>query len=267
MDIAILVFFGAVGGFISGLLGVGGGIIYVPVLASILMMYGIDDQDMAKYILANSFAATFFAGLISSYKQYKLNSFFPKQIGLTALLAVPFSLLLTYLIDHGTWYNMQSFSVFFIALLTFMLIRFLTSKKIPNEVKQPVPAHKYMSTGALTGIISSLSGLGGGVIMIPLFTQYAKLDIRKAASISIGVIPLIMVALSIYYGSILPSSTTQSYQIGYVLPTVVLPLIAGLLFAAPLGVSMGKKMSPKILKIIFAALIIIVIIKTTLNLV
>ena len=83
--ILTLFFFGIVGGFISGLLGVGGGIIFVPILSTVLATIGYGDEELAKYILANSFAATFFAGAVSTLKQYKLNSFYPKRILKTAL--------------------------------------------------------------------------------------------------------------------------------------------------------------------------------------
>lgn len=260
--VVILFIFGILGGFLSGLLGVGGGIIFVPILASVLTQLGIGDEELAKYILANSFAATFFAGSISSYKQYKLNAFYPKQILLTAVLAIPSSLIITYLITKGTWYNKQSFSIFFIILLIIMLFRFLMTKR-PSKVElSDTQSSKFMITGALSGVISALSGLGGGIIMVPLFTQYMKLRIRMSAAISIGVIPIMMIPMIISYGIMGPENHVDDIQIGYLLPSIFLPLIAGLLFAAPTGVTVAQKISEKLLKIIFASLILIVIIKT-----
>jgi uncharacterized membrane protein YfcA len=261
-SIIILIIFGLIGGFLSGLLGVGGGIVFVPVLTTVLVSQGLEDPDLAKYILANSFAATFFAGAISSYKQYKLDSFYPRPILLVSLLAIPTSLALTFFIAKGTWYSKDTFSIFFIILLFFMLYRFIKSTKEGNLEIKDVKQSKFPFVGLFTGIISSLSGLGGGIIMVPMFTQYAKLNIKKAAAISIGVIPVMMVPMILSYAWYTPESIFSQYQIGYLVPEVFLPLIAGLLFTAPFGVSVAKKSSPKFLKIIFAALIVTVIIKT-----
>ena len=93
--------------------------------------------------------------------------------------------------------------------------------------------------------------------MIPLFTQFLRLNIKKAASISIGVIPTVMIPMLALYGSYNAPASGFQWQIGYLLPTLFFPLVAGLLFAAPLGVSIGQKVSSKYLRIIFAILIFI----------
>lgn len=266
-EIIILLLFGVIGGFISGLLGVGGGIVFVPVISAVLAYYDIADSEQAKYILANSFAATFFAGAISTYKQYKLKSFYPREIAITASAAIPASLIISFLITKGTWYDKYSFSIFFIVLLCLMLIKFISSKQPKENNSSRATNVKYSFTGAFTGVVSALSGLGGGVIMVPMFTQYMKLGIKKASAISIGTIPFLMIPMILFYLLASPAEVIQPSQIGYLLPSIFLPLVGGLLFAAPLGVTVGKRIHPNYLKIIFAVLILIVIIKTAIYLV
>ncbi len=265
--ILILFFFGLVGGFLSGLLGVGGGIIFVPILTYYLKNMGVDDAELVKYVLANSFATIFFAGIISTYKQKKIKSFYPRQIVMTAALAMVSSYAMSYMIASASWYSKRAFGIFFLGLLVLTLIRFLIkTKHDPIPVKES-HSLKYLVTGFFTGIVTALSGLGGGVIMIPLFTQYVKISIKDASAISIGTIPLIIVPILLNYGAATPVEFYSDYQFGYLLPSLFFPMVAGLLFAAPFGVGLAQKTADKTLKIIFAALIIIVIFNTVGNLI
>lgn len=266
-QIVILVFFGVFGGFLSGFLGVGGGIIFIPIVSYFLHLWGVEPDEYVPYVLANSFATIFFAGLISTYKQYRIQQFYPKQIGLTASLAMVSSALVTYSIVNASWYKKEYFSILFIALLVFTVVRFVF-KSPPTKVEvEQAPKKKFLITGLLTGVVTALSGLGGGVVMIPLFNQYIKIDMKASSAISIGVIPLILIPVLITYMLAEPGQMFVEEQLGYVLPGLFFPMVAGLLFAAPIGVATAQKTSDKLLKIIFASLIIIVIINTLVNLV
>ena len=88
IDYVILAVFGALGAFISGFLGVGGGIIYIPVLDYFLKKAGMNDTMLVKGILANSLFTIIFSGSVSSYNQYKHGNFFPKQILQTATISL-----------------------------------------------------------------------------------------------------------------------------------------------------------------------------------
>ena len=262
----ILFLFGVFGGFLSGLLGVGGGIIFIPIISYYLRQLGLEGDELVKYILANSFATIFFAGLISTYKQYRIRQFYPKQIGLTAALAMITGTLVSYGITSGDWYNKRAFSVIFLALLIFSVFRILLKRPEQAIDVASSPKHKYLITGALTGIVTALSGLGGGVVMIPLFNQYIKIDMKSASAISIGVIPLILIPVLATYIMATPLNPIMQDQLGYVLPSVFFPMVAGLLFAAPIGVATAQRSSDKVLKFIFASLVIIVIINTLVTL-
>lgn len=266
-QILILFVFGLLGGFLSGLLGVGGGIIFVPILTFYLKQEGLDGEELVKYVLANSFATIFFAGIISTYKQNKIASFYPKQILLTASLAMVSSFAISHLIANYSWYSKRAFGIIFLFLLVVALLRFVFVKNKHDTDIDKVPSIKFLLTGLLTGVVTALSGLGGGVVMIPLLSQYVNLNIKVASAVSIGAIPLIILPVLINYGSIAPIQMISGSQIGYLLPHLFFPMVAGLLFAAPFGVASAQKMGDRTLKIIFASLIIIVIINTIGNLI
>jgi uncharacterized membrane protein YfcA len=265
--VVILVLFGIIGGFLSGLLGVGGGIIFIPIIAYFLEAAGIGGEESVRYLLANSFGTIFFAGLVSTWKQYKIKSFYPRQILITGVAAMVTSTIVSYLITSKDWYSREAFNMLFLALLLFTVTRFIRSKMTESVAVESTTSKKFLLTGLLTGIITSLSGLGGGIVMIPLFNKYIKLDMRSASAISIGVIPLILIPVLITYLLKTPDVAFAQSQIGYLIPSLFLPMVAGLVFAAPIGVASAQKISDKLLQIIFAGLVIIVIINTIVKLI
>ena len=102
-DYILLTVFGAAGAFMAGFLGVGGGIIYIPVLDFFLHKAGMQNEQLVKAILANSLFTIIFSGTVASYKQYKLGNFFPRQIVWTALpgILVALTLLISFKQELG----------------------------------------------------------------------------------------------------------------------------------------------------------------------
>lgn len=269
MNYEILVFLiisGVVGGFLSGLLGVGGGIIFVPVIGYALKSYGIVGEEFVRFILANSFGVIFLAGIISTYKNYKLQAFEGKAILYTAANALITGAIITYLITSKSWYKPHHFKLLFIALLLYTLISFLKKQKNTDTINaNDVPKSKYSLIGIFTGIVTALSGLGGGVIMIPAFRNILKLDMKTAAGISIGVIPIMLAPMMINY--ILGVPEAPIYHWGYLIPKIFLPIALGMFFASPLGVVYSKKLSDKKLRTIFAILVAVILVNTTYQLI
>ena len=70
LEIAILVVCGLIGGIQAGLLGVGGGLIYILILEIFLDQLGIPTTEIHQFVIANSILAVFFGTLSSSIKLY-----------------------------------------------------------------------------------------------------------------------------------------------------------------------------------------------------
>jgi uncharacterized membrane protein YfcA len=257
----IIACLGALGAFISGLLGVGGGIIYIPVVEYYLKKMGMEESLLVKGILANSLFTILFSGSVSSYNQYKHGNFHPKQILHTAWPGILSALIVTLLIKNGTWYNKSSFNVVFASMLFVIVWRMFSRKSNVEYSKQESPNWQYQLTGFFAGIVTAFSGLGGGVIMTPAFTDLMKISIKKASSISNGVIPLFALVLGIYNLSDIPTQYVSEWQIGYVVLPVVAPLIISTFIFAPMGVRFAQKTSHNVIRFTFASFAGIVFIK------
>lgn len=61
----LLLLCGSVGGFLAGLLGVGGGMLFIPVINEYLSSYPLTTDELVKYTLANSIALVFMSGFLA----------------------------------------------------------------------------------------------------------------------------------------------------------------------------------------------------------
>ncbi len=270
-DVFLLIMVGALGGFLSGMLGVGGGVIFVPVIDYILSRAGINEDLAVNIILANSIATIAFTGTISSIKQVRMGNFFPKQILYTSLPGVVTSLGLSYAISQMHFYSKDKFNVFFISMLVLLLVRMFwknTSAAAGEKEPAQVKTSAYALTGFFTGLVTALSGLGGGIVMIPVFTNFLKLNIKIATSISTGVITVLVFPLIVYYlFTPVTLPVAVAWQTGHLIWSIILPLALGSFFLAPLGVKTSQKTDPAKIKIVFAIFVMAVLARMVVSLI
>lgn len=224
---------------------------------------GLSDDALVKAILANSLFTIIFSGSVSSYKQYRLGNFYPKEILYTALAGMVSAVAMTILIKSGTWYNRTVFSYFFAAMLLVIALRMFSRHKTQHTTAAVSSSPtRYGITGLGAGVVTALSGLGGGVVMTPIFTDWMKLDIKKASSISNGVIPFFAIAVGFLNLTASNAPVVSNLQLGYIVFPVVMPMIAATFVFAPLGVRASQKASQELIRITFASFVAIVFFKT-----
>ena len=267
-DIIILFIAGGLGGLLAGLLGVGGGVVYVAILTHYFDRMNLNNVEHVRFILSNSFFAIFFSSVMGTIQQIRSKNFYLKEVLLASSTAVTSWVIVTLLIIYFDWYNKTMFSIFFIvALFGFALKMFLTARKSDGQVyKDTLPLKVYPVVGIFTGIFSALSGLGGGVVTVPVLSDYLKLKIKKTTSISLGIIPFLAVASLILYSLNSPEQKMQA-TLGYLTPALVIPMVIGGMVTAPFGVKLSKKMNEKAIRISFVLLLLIVMVRMIFSLI
>lgn len=263
-DSFIIFLGGCLGGLLAGLLGVGGGIIFVVILGFYLEKIGVPQEVLVPAILANSLFAIFFSGISGSIKQYLAKNFYPDEIIIVAIPAAIASIGITKLINSGHWYTKERFSIFFILLLGFIAYRILKTRRKEefDNVAEKGTLGMKVAVGLLTGVISAFSGIGGGVIMIPIFTELMKMNLKKATGISLGMITLMSLITSIYSATAQNANSIQlPYTMGLLVFPIVLPLVIGTVICAPYGVTLSHKLAPATIRMIFFVFITAVMLK------
>lgn len=104
---------------------------------------------------------------------------------------------------------------------------------------------KYAVSGALAGIANGLFGAGGGMVLVPLFTRWMKIEDKAAFATSLAVILPLSVASAIIY-----------FMKGGIELSAALPYLIGGLVGGTVGGKVFRRVSARFLHIAFALLII-----------
>ena len=262
----ILFIAGIVGGFIAGLIGIGGGIIYVLVIPIALRHLGISEAEIPQFTIANSLFAIFIASALVNAQHFK-NKIYYREILLIGLFSS-----LASIVSLKFIVNTHYYSFFIYNLITLLFIIFLFINTILNINKnislqaENSNALWFGVVGIIGGIISSLSGLGGGIVIIPFLSSFLNYDIKKSSIISSGVIMVTALVSTVYNLVELPSQSIETWSLGYIIFPISLTLIFGVILSTASGVYCARKFSSTQIIIIYSVFLLIVILKKSLEL-
>jgi uncharacterized membrane protein YfcA len=254
---------GIVVGFVAGLLGVGGGGILVPMLTSIYLAEQIVPSHAVHLALGTSLACIITTTFSSAYSHYKNNNidwFYVKaMVPLIVVGAISISFLIPFI---NTTFLAVFFAVFMLSMSIKMFINQPTSQPV-NKSKIPPQL-----AGLGIGSLSTLVAIGGAALIVPYLVSKG-LNIRRAISSSATIGFPIAISGTIGYainGHINAEELiNEPAIIGFVhIPTVIIVSIFGFIMA-PVGVKLSTKLPVKILKKIFAVLLVCLSIKMLIN--
>lgn len=261
MLVFLLILVGMVGGLIAGMVGVGGGVFYVLALPFVMDYLGLSPDNYTAFIVANSIAGISMASFVSVISQYKSMKLYWQEgviLGLSAMLS---SLLLNRFFVHTPYFSPIIFRIVLIIMMFFILFKMwvLANKQTTEEKTMPLAWHKISLSGLLSGILSALTGLGGGVLVIPILQIGFKQSVQKAKLLSLCMIFVSAFAMSVQ-NAIAKPPTIDIHHIGYIIPQMIVPIAFGAILGAPLGVGLSKRMSNRALRFAFMAFVFMVLI-------
>ena len=286
VNIVLILFYGALVGFLSGLVGVGGGFLITP----LLIFTGIPP------IVAVSSGAAQMAGTAAgaSYIQWRYGNI-DFRMGLILLigswLGGGFGVYLAnVLVRGGQFGNVVTF--LYVILLGFigvsMLIESLQAvfrpgtpaatdasagtpsrsvlrtlmQRLPCQMDFPVSAVRMsvvvpLVLGAAVGVLTSLMGVGGGFVMVPVMIYLLKMPTKIVVGTSLFQLLFTTAAVSIMQAGV-------NHAVDPFLATV---LILGSIFGTRWGTQLGVRLPGEKLRLILALVVVGVAIKMTMTLV
>lgn len=256
MEILALFALGIVAGIIAGLFGLGGGILFTPILFVVFSNAGI--QDPVVLTIGSSLFCTFVASLASSVRQYQQENFYWSEgikVGILGAIGVYFGKL----VITSPYYSKQEFVIFFSLLLLYVAFMFYHrgSKGKDNIQNADVPLGWRQSffTGGFGGFVAALAGIGGGGVMVPLMNLLYKKEFAK--SVSISSLAIVVISLSAWIQLGLAGNNVETltlYHWGYVDFGAALPLAAGGLLGGFAGAFINLKINRRYLQYAFSIL-------------
>ena len=246
--IYIYILIGFLGGITAGMLGLGGGIIFVPGLMIIHKYYGLFSGYELQVAVYTSLISIIFAGSTSSILHYKnrlIDMSVVKKYSIYVILGSFFGI---YILEHVSSELLEL--VYSVILIILALLLISDAKIIRNNINYLNKAGNLYFFA--NGSISSLMGIGGGTLSVP-YLSFLIADIKRSIA-SASAIGLIIAVSSLFYMFVLNPSI-YSEKINHIALFLLIP--SGVL-GSYTGVYLLRILNPEKVKNIFSTLLLVV---------
>ena len=246
---------GVFSGLAAGLLGIGGGAIIVPALATALSLMGYDSDVVQHVAVGTSLAIIIPTGIMSARAHYQRGALDMRVLKLWAPLIVV-----------GTFIGglMAGFFSGDVLRIVFAVMAFVIAANIIFAFQTKLMGHldgsslTHRISAFVVGYISALMGIGGGSLTVPTLVAFgATMHAAVGTSAAIGV----AIAVSGTLGFIISGWNEVGlppFSVGYInLVALVLVAVLAAVFA-PMGAAIAHRLNQQTLKYVFAAFLVAV---------
>lgn len=245
---------GALAGILAGLLGVGGGIVIVPVLFYLFEILDIPPQ-IAMHLAVATSLATIIPTSISSARAHHARGAVDAQLlkSWAAFIFVGAALggFVSRYIDGA-----QLTAIFgTIALVVSLNMAYPKTLIVADDI--PSSGVSKTVIGSLIGFLSSLMGVGGGTLSVPILTLFS-FPVRRAVGTASAF--GIVIAVPAVIGFIASGWTVERrppFSLGYVSVPAAFLIFSATIFTAPIGAKIAHSINPRALKLAFSGFLFI----------
>ena len=256
-----IVLVGGIAGFLSGLLGIGGGIVMVPLLFWVFPKWGLSQDVAVPLTLGTSLASAVcftFSGALGHWRRGVIDW---RRVPWLVLGGVMGAMVGSSL---AVWVGGPGVKKAFSLLLLFAFYRmtFSSLQRSGRGGEPPRGRVPFLFIGVATGLVGSFFGVGGGIVAVPLMVLVFRFPPLEAVATSSAIIPAIAGAGAlgyIYHGW--GRVGLPPWSLGYVNLMAWALLVSGGALASQLGVWVGHRVDGTSLRRVFGVLLLFVAVK------
>ncbi|MDH5179652.1 MAG: sulfite exporter TauE/SafE family protein [Gammaproteobacteria bacterium] len=240
-------------GVVAGLLGVGGGLIIVPVLVMIFQQQGFNADIIVHLAVGTSLATIVFTSLSSVRAHHAHGAvLWPVFWRLTPGIVVGALLGAVAAELMSAAFLKRFFAVFELAVALQMWLG------LRPDAARALPGRWAMSgAGGVIGLVSAIVGIGGGTLTVP-FLVWCNVTMQKAVATSSATgLPIAVAGATGFMLTGWGESSLPAQSSGFVYQPAFFGIVVTSVLSAPLGAWLAHKLPAKVLKKVFAIFIAI----------
>jgi uncharacterized membrane protein YfcA len=264
--VELIIFSIAVGigaGILIGMLGIGGGIIFVPFFYFILPSFGVTQEFIPYFAIGTSLLSGAIAASYSAGNHFLKKNLNLKNAIILSAGSVIASIVTPYFVVHT---NASILHVIFAVVFIFVAIRMFLFNGDNNKTSKKINLPKFylFGFGLAIGTVSAFSGIGGGLLYFPTLVYLFDTEVKPAIGTSSFATAGTMIFSALSFSQQQNSLSVEG-SIGYILivPGLLLGVFASI--GSYFGVKLAINSKDKLIKKIFAIVLIIAVLKIILD--
>ncbi len=239
-------------GFLAGLLGIGGGMIMVPMLVFVFTAKGFPAEHMMHLSLATSMATIVFTSLSSVRAHHRHHAVDWKIVRAMAPGIVAGALAATL---AAGFLPTRLLAIFFTAFMFYAALQMFVEVK-PKPARQLPGAAGLFGVGAAIGGLSSVFAAGGAFLTIP-FLARCNVPLKRAlGTAAANGFPIALAGSAGYVLNGLRVEGLPAGSLGFVYLPALVFIVAASMPLAPLGARLAHRLPVKRLRIVFALMLL-----------
>ena len=245
---------GIVAGLLAGLLGIGGGLVIVPMLAFLFSWQGIPSAIIMHLALGTSMATIIFTSLSSLMAHHRRGAV-DWDVVRRIVLGILFGSFAGPYIVAGL--STKFLKIFFVIFLFVVGTQLLFNRR-PRPSRELPGSAGMFGAGGIIGVISALVGIGGGTLSVS-FMLWCNVAIHRAIGTSAAIgLPIALAGTLGYLLNGWSNELLPAHSLGFIYLPALIAISAVTMLTAPLGAKLAHSLPVAQLKRLFGLLLYVV---------